>query len=334
MREKNERGRGQIRWGVICLGGGFILLAAAGALRVEGWAIWAGLGLLTLGLALEVWGRRARERALREEIEECRQEMEAREQEYSLSLAQAQARAGQEIETFRSAMSHSLRMPIAIIQGYADLLAGDVATDPEVRRDYLEKIVKRTQDMTEVLGRKIAHGGLKRSNLSFAQVDLLGLVRQTAEDMRTAAGEREVRIQVISTMERLEVQADEYLIRRVLFNLIENALKYMGRPGTVSIRVQKDGAYALLSLQDDGFGLDEEEAEHIFELKYQGSNRAGGQGYGLYMVKQVVEAHGGTVSARSRVGKGLGIHIALPLTQGRQEEQEEQEECREACIGR
>lgn len=331
MGKKTESGHMQIGWGTGCLGMGLVLAAAAAAQTAGAWALWAGLGLLVLGLVLEAWGRRAREKALREELEECRQEMEAREREYSQSLAQAQARAGREIETFRSAMSHSLRMPIAIIQGYADLLAGDVATDPEVRRDYLEKIVKRTQDMTEVLGRKVAHGGLKRSNLSFAQIDLLSLVRQTAEDMRTAAGERKVRIQVISSVERLEAQVDEYLISRVLFNLIENALKYMGRPGTVSIRVQKEDAYALLSLQDDGFGLDEEEATHIFELNYQGSNRAGGQGYGLYMVKQVVQAHGGTVSARSKVGKGLGIHIALPLTQGRQEEPEE---CREACAGR
>ena len=332
MRGKNEMGRGQIRWGAVCLGTGFILLAAAGVRREEAWVLWAGLGLLALGLGLGLWGMRSREAALKRKLEAQRREQEARKREYDRELADARARAGREIETFRSAMSHSLRMPIAIIQGYAELLAGDVATDPEVRRDYLEKIVKRTQDMTAVLGRNAAHGKLKRSNLSFAQIDLLGLVRQTAEDMRTAAGEREVRIQVISTEEKLFAQVDEYLISRVLFNLIENALKYMGRPGTASIRVQRKGENAVLSLQDDGFGLAEEEVEHIFELNYQGSNRTGGQGYGLYMVKQVVQAHGGSVSARSKLGKGLGIYMVLPLTQG--SEKPESEMRQEACGGR
>ena len=109
------------------------------------------------------------------------------------------------------------------------------------------------------------------------------------------------------------MQADTYLLSRVLFNLLENALKYMGRPGAITIRVLKLESNASILVQDDGLGLPAEETAHIFEPHYQGSNHIGGQGYGLYLVKRTIENHGGTVSAQSAPGRGMGISITLPL---------------------
>ena len=109
------------------------------------------------------------------------------------------------------------------------------------------------------------------------------------------------------------MRADTYLLSRVLFNLLENALKYMGRPGAITIRVLKLESNASILVQDDGLGLPAEETAHIFEPNYQGSNHVGGQGYGLYLVRRAIEGHGGTVSAQSAPGRGMGISITLPL---------------------
>lgn len=324
MERNKPAGNTGLKAGAVCLAAGF-LLGGAAAVSVRGWmaaAAWSALACMALGIWLSVREFRLQSDQSRKRAEALESRVAALNREHAKRLKEMQQQSQREMETFRSTISHSLRMPIAIIQGYADLLAGDVATDPEVRRRYLEKIIQRTNDMTDVLGRKIPRGGLSKRNLNCTHLDLLHLVRQTAEDMRTAAGERAVRIQVISKEKELPIVADEYLISRVLFNLLENALKYMGRPGTVSIRVQREEDKATLSIQDDGFGISEKEVGYIFEMNYQGSNRTSGQGYGLYMVRQIVEAHGGTVFAQSKVGKGLGVHIELPLTQPLEEQEE------------
>ncbi|MBQ3496689.1 MAG: HAMP domain-containing histidine kinase, partial [Oscillospiraceae bacterium] len=207
----------------------------------------------------------------------------------------------QKLESFRSTVSHTLRMPVAIIQGYAELLCGDMVQDPAVRREYLEKIIQRSQYMTDVMSRSLfAEGAIDKSKLSYSEFDLLQMLRQAQADTRAAASEREVSVEVISGEESITLCADAYLLNRAVFNLLENALKYMGRPGTVTMRAVRGDERVTVTVSDDGMGLPEEEAAHIFERRFRGSTHAGmsGQGYGLHIVKQTVEAHGGSVRTR------------------------------------
>lgn len=242
------------------------------------------------------------------------EELSALNQSHARELAEMRSRNQAEMEGFRSSLSHSLRMPVAIIQGYAELLSSGVIKDAVVAVEYLEKISQRSQYMTEAISRQFsAADTMDSSKLTYSDLDLIALVRQAAADMETAAEDQGVRIQVISPEEHLSMQADTYLLNRVLFNLLENALKYMGRPGVITIRILRQGDSASLLVQDDGMGLPSEETAHIFEPNYQGSNHVGGQGYGLYLVRRAIEGHGGTVSAQSAPGRGMGISMTLPL---------------------
>lgn len=233
--------------------------------------------------------------------------------------------AGREkLETFRSTLAHSLRMPIAIVQGYAELLSGDMVEDPETRLAYLNKIIQRNQDMSDIISRQLSAASDEAIALTCSELDLLELVRQAASDMQTAAQEQQVSIQVVSRLEHLPVEMDALLLNRTLFNLLENALKYMGRPGAVTIRVlERDEDTVSILVQDDGLGLSPEEVERVFELNYQGSNGGRGQGHGLFLVKRAVEAHGGTVSAQSSPGRGMRVELTLPRRQTREEVREE-----------
>ena len=87
----------------------------------------------------------------------------------------------------------------------------------------------------------------------------------------------------------------------------------MGRAGTITIRMRKEEEMAMVSVRDDGFGLSPEETKHIFKKSCQGSNRLSTGGYGLYLVKETVEAHGGTISAQSSLGQGMKITFQIPL---------------------
>lgn len=252
-------------------------------------------------------------RRSRREIASLRARLEELERLRARETERARAEAGEELERFRSALTHELRTPIAVIQGYAELLEGGMVPDTELAREYLRRIIRRSAYMDELLSRLRRAPSGEIGPLSRVRLDMAGLIRQAAEDMRSAAKARGISIRVLLPAEPLAVEADACLLSQVLFNLLENAVKYMGRPGTVVIRAERRGTQALLSVRDNGLGLSREEALHIFEPGYQGSNRRGGQGQGLSLVRRVAEAHGGTVSVSAAPGEGMEISVALPL---------------------
>jgi len=285
-------------------------------------ALSAGSGpLLKLGLvcslaALGLWIADRQEQTRRlEELEQAhRADLADLEQRHTRTLIALREQNQKAMAAFRSTLSHSLRMPVAIIQGYADLLTSGVISDQQTAMEYLDKISQRCQFMTETMSRQFsANDSIDASKLMYTDLDLVALVRQAAADMQGAAQEQGVRIQVVSAEDDLPMRGDAYLLNRVLFNLLENALKYMGRPGTITVRIRRQDEGVSLLVQDDGMGLSSKETARIFEASYQGSNHSGGQGYGLYLVRQAIAAHGGTVSAQSAPGRGMGITMTLPL---------------------
>lgn len=278
-------------------------------------------GIVLLGVALSVLSGVCffmllifqRKRQEQEKQEQAQKQVQL-EQKHKQQLQEVRRTAQEEMETFRSTMVHSLRMPVAIIQGYTELLAGDMVKDPKVRKEYMDKIVQRSQYMSEVMSRNFAADKeLSNDTLNYGEVDLLSLVGHVVTDVHRVAREKGVTLQIVSGEDTLKIEADEYLLNRVIFNLLENALKYMGRPGVITVRMRKESEWVDIRVQDDGLGLSPEETEHIFENRFQGSNRVEGDGCGLHLVKKTVEAHGGEVYAQSSLGKGLGIVMKFPI---------------------
>lgn len=183
----------------------------------------AGIAAAALAMGL-VWRLALTHRRALAELERThREKLEAQQRSQSEALAQAAASAREEMDAFRSRLAHTLRMPVAIIQGYADLLTSGVVTENSVREEYLKKISDRSQYITEAISRQFAPGqSLDSSHLNYSDLDLLTLVHQAAADMQTAAADQGVTIQVVSSQEHIPLRADGYLIDRVLFNLLEN----------------------------------------------------------------------------------------------------------------
>lgn len=276
--------------------------------------LWLGLAATAAALVLFLALADSHRRAVQEVTQQHEQHLSELQRRQSEALAQAARKNKEEMDSLRSSLAHTLRMPVSIIQGYADLLISGVVTEDTVRDEYLRKISDRSQYMTEAISRQFSSGEtLNSSSLSYSDLDLLTLVCQAASDMQTAAANQGVVIQVVSSLSRIPMRADGYLINRVLFNLLENSLKYMGRSGVITIQAGMEQGQASLRVQDDGMGLSASETERIFEPKFQGSNHTQGQGYGLYLVKRAIESHGGTVSAQSELGRGMRITMLLPL---------------------
>lgn len=235
-------------------------------------------------------------------------------EEARAACEQEKAAAQEFVTGYKHRVAHSLRMPASIIQGYTDILLGGLVEDEEAKKEYLQKIGERSTDLNEVLntlmGRVDEDGDAEPVRLPF---DILRLLEDTARDMAIPARQRGIDIRLITVHSSIPYTGDEHGMRRALYNIVENAIKYMGRPGAINITAAADAAAITITVKDDGLGMEAEEVEDIFNKGYQGSNSLVGSGTGLYLTRLIVQRHGGEVTARSGWGLGMGITIRLPL---------------------
>ena len=244
---------------------------------------------------------------------------EALAKEVALAKAQVEESRRAQMEQMRqwqSNVTHSLRMPFSVILGYADLLQGDIVTDEEVKKEYLGKIRDRVAYLNDVVSQLLMETRVASSVSACMPepVELVSLAKGILKDMEAVAGKKGIVLQLVTGEAEVELEADVTQLQKLFYNILENALKYMKRAGTVTVVVSKVEEEVLLVFKDDGEGLREEETEHIFDLNYQGSNRTnGGGGLGLHLVRNIVLAHGGRIKAHSSEGQGMGIYINLPL---------------------
>ncbi len=136
--------------------------------------------------------------------------------------------------------------------------------------------------------------------------------KNAADDMSDAAMKAGISIRTVSTDATLMVKASPVMIDVLFKNIIDNAIKYMSKEGTLQITISRIEQELFIVMKDNGEGLAPSETEHIFELNFQGTNRISGNGLGLAQARAIVEYYGGMIYARSSVGSGMGIYIHLP----------------------
>ena len=145
-------------------------------------------------------------------------------------------------------------------------------------------------------------------------IHILQIAQDTINELSTFASEAEIKILLSAPEQDLLVKANKGRLRILFRNIIDNSIKYMQRSGTLIITISNIGDDIFIVLKDNGNGLSERETRHIFELNYQGSNRISGNGLGLTQAKAIVDYYGGSIYAKSMVGRGMGIYIQLPTT--------------------
>lgn len=146
------------------------------------------------------------------------------------------------------------------------------------------------------------------------ELDLVAAVREAMDSLSPFAEKANIHLHLSTTCDTLPIQADPHSIRILFRNIIDNSIKYMGQAGHMMINLSLLGDDIFVILKDTGNGLSAEETSHVFELNFQGSNRVSGNGLGLTQAKQIVEAFGGTIYAKSNIGSGMAIYIQLPAT--------------------
>lgn len=216
-------------------------------------------------------------------------------------------------------LTHELRTPIFTIQGYIHTLLGGAIDDPAVNRKFLhnatkgiERLVQLVDDLDQIS--KLESGRIPLMQESFVIQDL---VKDIYEEMMLKAKERNIDLLFKKgTQAGITVYADKQKIKQVVVNLVENALKYGNEGGAITTGFyQMDEGRVYIEVSDDGPGIEEFHLSRIFERFYRAdrsrSREIGGTGLGLAIVKHLVEAHGQTVTVRSKVGVGSSFGFTL-----------------------
>ncbi len=218
---------------------------------------------------------------------------------------------------FVANVSHELRTPLSLIKGFTETLLEGARENPDVAERYLRTIQKHADRLTYLIEDLLTISQLesKQAVLRMEPVALRAAVQRVAEDLVAKDSEKRVAIRN-EVPEGCFVQADAARLEQVLFNLIENAIKY-GRPdGLVVIAGHEHEGQVEVWVQDDGPGIPLDAQSRIFERFYRvdraRSRETGGTGLGLAIVKHIVLAHGGSVRVRSQPGQGATFYFTLP----------------------
>ncbi|MEN3326955.1 MAG: two-component system, chemotaxis family, CheB/CheR fusion protein [Acidobacteriota bacterium] len=252
----------------------------------------------------------------RKRVEEEREELLAREHE----LRETAEDANRLKDEFLAIMSHELRNPLNVILGYAELLLrmDEIKSAPHLHR--MADAVKRNAVAQSKLIRDLLDLSRLRSGkleLNRETVSPVASIENAIETVRIDAADKGVEIKVEAPDDVLFVQADPVRLEQIIWNLLNNSVKFTPRGGHIVVRLEEENDRIVLTVSDNGQGIDSSFLPHIFEIFRQadpGTSRAQqGMGIGLAVVQQLVELHGGSVSAHSAgVGKGATFTIRLP----------------------
>lgn len=204
--------------------------------------------------------------------------------------------------------AHEVGTPLNLISGHVQLLRARAADDKVNHR--LDVIAGQIERITKIVRSML--DATRRPQLKLEWFDINGLLGQTLEAAQPTFAARNVELTLQMAEAQLFINADADQLQQVFINLINNSLDAMPQGGSLRVASQGDGNAVIISVSDNGEGIDEDKLELIFSPLFS-TKRERGTGLGLSIVKQIIAEHGGKVRVSSLVGQGTTIRLELPL---------------------
>jgi len=224
--------------------------------------------------------------------------------------------------SFVSIVSHELKTPLTIILSHVEALLENVGTsNTALQREFLTVIDEQSLKLKRLIESVLELSQLESGRLRMHRepFNLVEVVDEAIGLLHEMAAEKQITLRAEPAPREVVVEADRTLVRRVVLNLGQNAIKFTDQGGAVVFRVSGEGRAAQVEVKDTGIGIAREEMEKIFDKFYQIDSKLSreypGVGLGLSIAKSIVEWHGGEIRAESEPGKGSRFTLELPVTQ-------------------
>jgi two-component system phosphate regulon sensor histidine kinase PhoR len=219
---------------------------------------------------------------------------------------------------FVAAVSHELRTPMTSIKGFVRTVLRDPKMPQNVREHFLTIIDEETERLMRLIESLLEMGSIEsgRAVLDFAPVDLPRLIETIVASLMPAMIAKNIRFVSTVSADLPPLAADAKRVYTIVCNLLENAAKFTPDRGQVTLTVARDNGEIVIQVADTGPGIPSEHLDRIFERFYQvrgGSVKASGAGLGLFLVREMVTLHGGTVRVTSELGRGATFTVRLPV---------------------
>ena len=218
-----------------------------------------------------------------------------------------------------SNISHDLKTPITAVKGYVEGIMDGVADTPEKMDRYVRTIYNKTNEMDHLINELTFYSKIDTNRIpyTFNKLNVEDYFEDCSEEVGLELETRGIELVYANYVEKdVMVIADGEQIRRVIHNIISNAIKYMDKPkGIIQIRIKDVGDFIQIEIEDNGKGIGPKDLPYIFDRFYRTdvsrNSSKGGSGIGLSIVKKILEDHGGKVWATSRLGIGTIMYFVL-----------------------
>jgi PAS domain S-box-containing protein len=218
---------------------------------------------------------------------------------------------------FLSNISHELRTPLQSIGGFTKLLMNGQVPDAATQQEFLQIIDREALHLGNLINQLLDLSRLESGQFQINRklISIRDTVIDSIKSFHTLSRDKNITLNEEIPAGLPEIEADEERIRQVFINLLSNAIKYSDPGGSVKVRAEKRGGDLLFQVIDHGIGMSPEARKHLFERFYRAEDKLarGGTGLGLYITRQIIEAHGGHIWVESKVDEGSTFSFNLPL---------------------
>lgn len=223
-----------------------------------------------------------------------------------------------------SNISHDLKTPITAIKGYVEGIIDGVATTPEMVDRYIKTIYNKAEAMDSMINELAIYSKIDSDTIpyDFKKLNLNGFFLDCLDDLSVDMESKNVEMSYNNYCPKnLNIIADPEQLRRVITNIIMNAVKYNDKEtGRIHICIRPENKAVRIEIEDNGMGIEEKDLPFIFNRLYRAdasrSSKRGGTGLGLSIAKKIIEEHGGKIWAKSRINIGTTIIFTLEAKEG------------------
>ncbi len=218
---------------------------------------------------------------------------------------------------FLSNVSHELRTPLQSISGFTKLILNGKVPDPDTQQEFLQIIDREALHLGNLINSLLDLSRLEsgRFQINKQLVPIHDIIIDSVGGFHTLARDKGISLSEDIPAELPAMEVDGERIRQVVINLVSNAIKYSDPGGSVDVKVERVKEALMLQVSDRGIGMSQETLKHLFERFYRAEDKLarGGTGLGLYITRQIIEAHGGHIRVESKLDEGSIFSLTLPF---------------------